>query len=469
MKRYFHAASIALLLLSSSSQAVSQPRLDLTEHAVDQPQPYAMVQHPRWSRDAVLYEINLRQFTHEGSLRAAQAELPRLQKMGVGIIWLMPIHPIGEKNRLGALGSPYSVRDYLAVNPEFGSLADLKAFVTTAHRLGMYVILDWVANHSSWDNTLTLTHPDWYEHDEQGEFRPPAWTSWTDVIAFDYARPGLRRYMTEALKYWVREADVDGFRADYAGGVPLQFWENARTELEQIKPVFMLAEWDYPELHRRAFDASYAWKLVQAMRDVAQGRANTAALAGYWNVEADAWPHEAYRLAYTSNHDSSAWEGSDRDIYGPALTAMTALTFAADTMPLIYNGQEAEYPKRLNFLTRDAIAWRDAPAAKLYSRLIAWKKANPATFNGQYGGAMVEVKTSAPGKIFAFVRQREKNKILALFNFTAQPQRVTLQSPIAHGRYDNFDGGQPIEVNDGTQLEFPPWSFKLFATGTSTP
>jgi glycosidase len=206
-----------------------------------EPRPYVELAHPEWARDAVIYQINTRQFTEEGTFRAAQEQLPRLAELGVDILWVMPIHPIGEQNRKGTLGSPYSVRDYYGVNPEFGTLEDLKAFVDEAHRLGMHVILDWVANHTAWDNALVTEHPDWYERDWNGAFMSTPYWDWTDIIDLDYDSPGLRQYMTEAMVYWVREAGIDGFRADVAGYVPLDFWENVRRELEAIKPVFMLA------------------------------------------------------------------------------------------------------------------------------------------------------------------------------------------------------------------------------------
>ena len=195
------------------------------------PVPYVRIQHPEWSKDATIYELNLRQFTAEGTLAAAERELPRLKAFGVGIVWLMPIHPIGEKNRKGSRGSPYSVRDYRAVNPDYGTLDDLRSFVKTAHSLGLRVILDWVANHSAWDNPLVKEHPEWYSRDWKGDFHPTSWNDWSDIIEFDYDQPGLRRWMTESLAYWVREADIDGYRADVAGFVPLDFWETARREL----------------------------------------------------------------------------------------------------------------------------------------------------------------------------------------------------------------------------------------------
>jgi glycosidase len=221
------------------------------------------VVHPTWSRQATIYEVNLRQYTPQGSLSAFEAELPRLKAMGVDIVWLMPIHPIGTKERKGTLGSYYAVRDYTGVNPEFGTLADVKRLVARAHALGMKLILDWVANHTAWDHPWVHDHPDWYKKNEKGEIFPVTFGSgpdreeWTDVVALDYTQPALWRAMTDAMAFWLREADIDGFRCDVAGLVPTPFWEQARAELERIKPVFMLAEWNEPELHAKAFDMTY--------------------------------------------------------------------------------------------------------------------------------------------------------------------------------------------------------------------
>lgn len=455
----------AALLLAAPLPALAQAGADLTTRPADTPRPYVSVQHPEWSRNAVLYQINTRQFTPEGTFAAAQKQLPRLKALGVDILWLMPIHPIGEKNRKGPLGSPYSIRDYFGVNAEFGSMEDLKAFVDAAHDQGMYVILDWVANHSAWDNPIVAEHPDWYERDWKGDFRPTPWFDWSDIIDFDYSKPAMRRYMTEAMKFWVREAGIDGYRADVAGAVPVDFWENARAELDAIKPVFMLAEWEYPELHRRAFDASYAWKLTEAMHAVAKGRGDTNALAGYFSWHESAWPREAYKMAYTSNHDTNSWEGTDQEIYGAALPAMTALTFAADTVPLIYNGQEAGNPKRLKFFERDPIVWRDHPNAAMYRKLIAWKKANPALGNGQFGGRMVKVENSAASQVLSFVRERDGNKVLALFNFSATPQTVTFSDRLPVGTYRDFADGARTAITPSTRLTMAPWSYRLLASG----
>lgn len=459
-------AACAALLLGWAQLAAAQGGADLRPRAVDTPQPYVEVRHPEWTRNAVIYQINTRQFTEQGTFAAAAAHLPRLKRLGVDILWLMPVHPIGEVARKGRLGSPYAVRDHFAVNPEFGDVADLKRFVDAAHRQGMYVILDWVANHSARDHTLIARHPDWYERDWKGDVRPTPWFDWSDIVEFDYSQPGLRRYMTEALKYWVRDVGVDGFRADFAGGVPLQFWENARAELGAIKPVFMLAEWEYPEFHRRAFDASYAWKLTEAMHAAAKGPGAAGRLAEYFSWHESAWPREAYKMAYTSNHDTNAWEGTDAEVYGPALPAMTALTFAADTVPLIYNGQEAGNPKRLAFFDRDPIRWRDHPNAGFYTKLIAWKKANPALANGQHGGRMIKADNDGGADLLSFVRQVGANKVLAVFNLSTQEKVVGFADALPVGRYTDFADGRTVTIDRSTRLKLPPWGYQLLSSGS---
>ena len=214
--------------------------------------------HPEWSRDAAIYQINTRQFTPEGTLNAAREQLSRIADLGITIVWLMPVHEIGAVNRKGTLGSPYAVKDYYSVSSEIGTKDDLAAFVQAAHALGLKVILDWVANHTAWDNMLVQEHPEYYERDYKGDFSPSPWWDWDDIIDLDYTVAGTREYMLDALRYWVAEFDIDGYRCDVAGFVPTDFWEEARAELDAIKPVFMLAECEARELDERAFDMTYA-------------------------------------------------------------------------------------------------------------------------------------------------------------------------------------------------------------------
>jgi glycosidase len=422
------------------------------------------VKHPDWARNAILYQLNIRQFTPEGTLRAAEMQLPRLKALGADIIWLMPVHPIGAKNRKGTLGSPYSVRDYYGVNPEFGTMADLKSFVRTAHRLGMHVTLDWVANHSAWDNPLVAQHPEWYDRDWKGDFRPTPWWDWSDIIDFDYRQAGIRRYIADAMLFWVREADIDGFRADVAAYMPLDFWERVRGDLDAVKPVFMLAEAQMRDLHYRAFDASYAWGWYGAVSDIAHGKADVGALFGYYSENESAWPAGAMRMAYVENHDQNAWHGTQFETFGPALANAIVLSVAGEGIPLVYNGQEAGNPKRLAFFERDPIAWREHPIGHLYKRLFALKHRNAALWNAPWGARMIGVVNSAPSKIFSFVRQKGEARVFAVFNFSPEPQRVTFEEKLHHGRYRDFDGGKAVTVDSSTELVLAPWTYKLLTS-----
>ncbi|MDP8994081.1 MAG: alpha-amylase family glycosyl hydrolase [Pseudomonadota bacterium] len=425
------------------------------------------VAHPEWSRDAVLYQINTRQFTPEGTFRAARAELPRLQRLGVDILWLMPVHPIGEVNRKGTLGSPYSVRDYYGVNPEFGTRDDLRAFIGEAHRLGMRVILDWVANHSAWDNPLAAEHPNWYERDWRGNFRSTPWWDWTDIIDFDFSQAGLRRYMAEAMAWWVREMQVDGFRLDVAAYVPIDFWERVRADLDAIRPVFMLCEAEMRDLHQRACDATYAWGWNRAVHNIAMGEADVGALFGFYSEHESAWPAGAMRMMYTSNHDQNSWEGTEFERFGPAVTNAIVLSFVGEGIPLIYNGQEAGNEDRLEFFERDPIRWRDHPHGELFRRLIALKTANRALWNAPWGGRMIGIVNTAPQKVFSFVRERGGDRVFALFNFSADERTVGFADGPHHGSYRDFETGAAVTVDAGTQFRLPPWSYRVLTAEAS--
>ncbi|WP_431258046.1 alpha-amylase family glycosyl hydrolase [Roseateles chitinivorans] len=425
--------------------------------------PYVELRHPDWARDAAIYQINLRQFTPEGTLRAAQAQLPRLQALGVGILWLMPIHPIGERQRKGALGSPYAVKDFRAVNPEFGDEADLRRFIARAHALGLRVILDWVGNHTAWDNVLVEQHPEWYARDAAGRFHPTPWYDWDDIIDLDYDQPGLRRYMTETLVYWVKAFGVDGYRVDAAGLVPLDFWEEAARQMRAVKPVFLLAEWEGRDFHARAFDATYAWTWWDALKHIVEGRTDLGPLLTYYAWARKFYPREAYRMLYTTNHDKNAWEGTEFEIFGPAVDAVTVLSFVGEGMPMLYNGQEAGNTRRLAFFERDPIVWRDdAPQGVLLKRLIALKRSHRALWNGEAGATMDPVRNDAPRQVLSFRRGEGAGRIVALFNFSAQARSVTIEGPGVAGRYADFIGGQRVDLNAKPSIDLPAWGFRVF-------
>ena len=447
--------SIALLAACGESTPTATPNPHV-------PEPYVKLTHPAWSKNATVYQLNTRQFSAEGTFRAAQKELPRIKALGADIVWLMPIHPIGEENRKGTLGSPYSVRDYYGVNPEFGTLNDLKAFVDAAHALDMYVILDWVANHTAWDNPLRTEHPDWYERDWNGDFRPTPWWDWSDIIDLDYSKPEVREYMTEAMKYWVRDVGIDGYRCDVAGFVPVQFWNNVRKELDAIKPVFMLAEWESRDLHAEAFDMTYAWSWYQAVHEIVNGHAALSKLFVYYSWRESSYPKEAYRLTGVSNHDANAWEATQFEAFGDALDAVIVLSVVGDGLPMIYNGQEAGNPKRLEFFEKDPIEWRPHPIGDLYRKLFALKHENTALWNGQWGATMIRVWNSRPDDVLSFVRENDEDKVFAVINFTAEPQSVTFSDSPFAGRYTDYFSGSAVDIDAKTTVDLEPWGYRVY-------
>ena len=425
-----------LSLIASISSLAMRP-----SEAADAPVP--AMPHVPWSRNAAIYEINIRQFTAEGTLKAAMGDLPRLKALGVDILWLMPLQPIGVKNRKGSLGSYYSIRDYTAVNPEFGTLADVRAFVQAAHAQGMKVILDWVANHTAFDHPWTREHKDWYKLDAHGEIFPvtfnagtPSEEHWSDVTGLNYGAPALRDAMIAAMRFWVREADLDGFRCDVAGEVPTPFWERARRELDAVKPMFMLAESDKVDLHRSAFDMTYGWDLASLFEQVGKGKAGAAELRDWAAKEPHGYPPSAYRMHFTANHDFNSWNGTDAELYGANYQPLAVLTFTLPGMPLIYDGQESRLTKRLEFFEKDPIAWKAYELAPFYAKLLALKHAHPALANGQYGGTM-SFPDIGNDQVFAFTRALPADSVTVAVNVTASEQKFRLgdneRSLPAHG------------------------------------
>ncbi len=419
------------------------------------------VEHPDWSYNLSIYEVNTRQYTPESTFEAFDLHIKELKDLGVGIVWFMPINPIGEKNRKGSLGSYYSVKDYKAVNPEFGTLEDFKETVKLIHDEGMYVIIDWVANHTAWDNIWVKDHPDFYTKDSSGNFVSPV-PDWHDVIDLNYDNKELRKYMIDAMKYWVEECDIDGFRCDVAGMVPMDFWKEAHTELNKIKPVFMLAEAEGPQFSE-AFDMTYSWDLLHLMNDVAQGKAGVRSLKDYFTKEANKYPVDAYRMRFTTNHDENTWNGTVFERMGDAAETFDAFTCVIKGMPLVYSGQEAGLNKRLKFFDKDTIQWKESKYRFLYTRLLLEKKKNQALWNGDKGGKMVPVKSSSD-EIFAFVRQKGKYKVYAVFNFSDKKVRTELDSRLIAGEYTDLISDRKMQIKSKEWLEFQPWNYRILVT-----
>ena len=366
--------------------------------------------HPDWTYDAVIYEMNIRQYTPEGTFAAAQAELPRLKELGVDVLWLMPIYPIGVKERKGTLGSYYAISDYCAVNPEFGNMDDFGNFLKAAHKDGFKVILDWVANHTSPDAKWIDECPaDWYERDSLGN--TVVEYDWTDIAALNYDNKDVWKAQDKAMRFWL-DKGVDGFRCDMACEVPVEFWRETIAGLRADYPgIYMLAEGEDPGLHKDAFDASYAWVLHHLLNDIAQGKKGAKELAEYVAADAEKNPAEAFRLMFTSNHDENSWAGTEFERMGNAAKAMAVLTFTLPNgQPLIYTGQEMGWNKRFEFFEKDPIpAWENNGYTDFYKWLVKLRHDNPALAAGEKGGAFEVISTE--NDMFVFSRTLPGNKV----------------------------------------------------------
>ncbi len=415
---------------------------------------------PEWSYDKAIYEVNLRQYTEEGTIKAFEKHLPRLKELGADILWFMPIHPIGKLNRKGTLGSYYSVQDYNAVNKEFGTLNDFKLMVKKIHKMGMYVIIDWVANHTAWDNKWIIEHPEFYTKDSLGNIIPPN-PDWTDVADLNFDNKTLWEEMIDALKFWVTECDIDGYRCDVAGMIPIEFWIEARTELEKIKNVFMLAEWDTPQQHK-AFDMTYDWGLHGILNDIANEEKNVTHLIEHFAKDRKEYPANAFRMQFTSNHDENSWNGTVYERLGNGAEAFAVLTCLIPGMPLVYTGQEAGNNKRLSFFEKDVVEWKDNKFSEIYSKLFALKKKNKSLHNGERGGELIPIKLSDEENIFAFMRSAGKDKVFAIFNLSKNERDFILEGKILAGAYKNLFSGKLDTFTVIENFQLSPWEYKIF-------
>jgi glycosidase len=426
------------------------------------PKPYVEIKHPEWTKNATIYEVNIRQFTPEGTFKAFESHLPKLKEMGVDILWLMPVHPIGEKNRKGTLGSYYAVKDYLGINPEFGSMEDFDALVKKIHDMGMYVILDWVGNHTATDNKLVTEHPEWYIKSRAGNFQPTPWRDYDDIIDFDYSQPGLRQYMTNALKFWVKDHDIDGYRCDIASFMPLDFWEQARKELDAIKPVFMLAEAADRDLHKRAFDMTYSWSLWDHLHGIAtQGKSLKGLTEGYIAEHVSIWPRDGYRMNFIDNHDKNSWEGNQVKNFGDALHAAIVLTCTVEGMPMVYSGQEAGLARSLSFFEKDPIEWKKDTIGSLYASLFKLKHEHPALWNGSFGGEMDRIKNDKMEQVIAFAREKNNDKVITIVNYSPNPATVALETNFDKGEYRDWFSGEKQSLNGKDTMMLKPWEYKI--------
>lgn len=375
---------------------------------------------------SVIYEVNVRQFSKDGTFKEVEKALPRLKAMGVDVLWLMPINPIGLKNRKGSLGSYYAVKDYKGVNPEFGTLDDFKLLVNEAHNLGMRLIIDWVANHSSPDNVwLDEGHKDWYTLDSNGNVQPTLGTDWWDVADLNYDNAEMRKEMVASMKYWVQECNIDGFRCDVAGWVPLDFWIQARQELETVKPLFMLAESEGADQHQ-VFDMTYGWEFHHIMNKIAQGKVEPSEILTY--LENDkSYPNHAIRMYFTSNHDENSWNGTEMERMGEARFVLAVLSYALNGMPLIYNGQETSLDRRLLFFEKDQINWDKMDMVSFYTTLNNLKEKNNC-LNADRLNSAISTELVNNGKVLIVHRtsiETPGSEVLFYLNLSNEKQTVS--------------------------------------------
>ncbi|MFK7807763.1 MAG: alpha-amylase family glycosyl hydrolase [Saprospiraceae bacterium] len=456
---------------------------------------YTKPRVPDWHKNANIYEVNLRHYTSEGTFKAFEKHVARLKDMGVDILWFMPIHEISKTKRKGGLGSPYAVNDYKDVNPDFGTMDDFKHMLKVIHDAGMYCLIDWVPNHTGWDNKWITEHPDWYTKGKDGKITDPinydtgeSW-GWTDVADLNYDNKEMRKGMIDALAFWIKDVGIDGFRVDVAHGVPVDFWVESSDALYDIEPVFMLAEAEVAELRNNgSFIMDYAWEMHHLLNDIAKARGanqkEAAKLVQGNKVEGGQSDEhtknatdidsllakmnkrspEGYAMQFTSNHDENSWAGTEMERMGPGHKAFAVLTATFNGMPLIYTGQESAMNKQLKFFEKDEIDWGDYPYAGFYKKLLSLKHRNKALWNGKHGGELVKIPTGKDEMVYAFYREKEGDKVVVIINLSGDKQSVELDSENIKGDYRNVMEDETTVIaslTKGTKMTMEPWSYMV--------
>ncbi|MBI6117760.1 alpha-amylase family glycosyl hydrolase [Salegentibacter maritimus] len=430
---------------------------------------------------AVIYEANIRQYSPEGTFDAFTKDIPQLKELGVKVIWLMPIYPISMKNRKATgdlsvediedpeerekyLGSYYSISDYTDVNPEFGNFEDFEELVETAHENGMYVILDWVANHTGWDHKWIKENPDYYHKNEKGEVTDPinpatgeSW-GWTDVAHLNFENKELHEAMGEEMEFWVENYDVDGFRADVAGEVPTEFWESIVPQLKEIKPVFMLAESEDKDLFENAFDMGYNWEGHHIMNEMAQGKKTAKDWDAYMQKIDSTYQDDDYLMNFVTNHDENSWNGTVKERMGEASEAMLALSYTLPGMPLIYSGQEYDMDKRLLFFEKDTIPKGKGKVWPLLEELGKLKNENKALHGAKEAASYESIKTSEEEKVLAFKREKDGAKLI----FIANMNEININFNIElDGIFKNYFSGETFTISKEKDMKLEAWEYLI--------
>ncbi|NTS40272.1 DUF3459 domain-containing protein [Flavisolibacter sp. BT320] len=411
----------------------------------------------QWIQHTNIYEVNLRQYTQDGTINAFATHLPRLRDMGVETLWFMPITPISQKNKKGSMGSYYACSDYTAVAEEFGTLADFKALVKTAQDMGFKVILDWVANHTGWDHRWTLEHPEWFERDEHtGDFKKAS--GMDDIIELDFKNGDMRRAMIDAMAFWIKETGIDGFRCDLAFWVELDFWIEAKPQLDAIKPLFWLGEMDAldnPD-YMQVYDAAYTWKWMHKAEQFYKGQASFSDLLQVLQQYGEAPGLKAW---FTANHDENSWNGTEYEKYGELASVLAVFSCTWPGMPLLYSGQEAPNHKRLQFFEKDPIEWgAENRLHNFYKTLFTLKKQHPALA----ASAPVSVLVADEGqRVLAFARNSAGRSVVVVLNFSGERRSVSLGGQAAGSVKDAFLGAE-VYLSQDSPVDVEPWGFSVF-------
>ena len=468
----------AMLLLLSCNEA-KEKKEKSSEQQKEEFQPIT----EQDMESAVIYEANIRQYSPEGTIDAFTKDIPQFKELGVKIIWLMPIYPISLKNRKATpdksieeidepnkeekyLGSYYAIADYTAVNPNFGDLKDFEELVSTAHENDMYVILDWVANHTGWDHHWLEEHPEYYTKDDEGNITDPInpdtgekW-GWTDVADLNYGNKELWKEMKDEMKFWVEEYNVDGFRCDVAGNVPTPFWNYAVPKLEEVKPLFMLAESEKKDLFYEAFDMGYNWEGHHIMNEIAQGKMDVTAWDEYMTKIDSTYQKDDFLMNFVTNHDENSWNGTIEERMGDAGDAMTALTYTIPGMPLIYSGQEYDMDKRLRFFRKDTIEKQKGKTWELLEQLGSLKNSNKALHGAKKAASYERLSTSNDEDILAFKRKKGKQEIIYIANMSDEKQKFTVEMG-KEKKMVNAMNGNDLKLSADNEMEFKPWQYTI--------
>ncbi|MDN3593581.1 alpha-amylase family glycosyl hydrolase [Zunongwangia endophytica] len=477
MKRFIIAALALTMFAACKNEASEKPVKNESEKA----QKLAPINDSILGQ-SVIYEANIRQYSPEGTFNEFTKDIPQLKELGVKVIWLMPVYPISSVKRKAAdgrfaeeiedpkerekiLGSYYAISDYTGINPEFGTLQDFQKLVKTAHENDIYVILDWVANHTGWDHIWIKEHPEFYTKNEAGEIIDPinpetgeSW-GWTDVADLSYDNKELWDEMRKEMRYWVEEQNIDGFRCDVAGEVPTEFWESAVKEIKQVKPIFMLAESEDKDLFEEAFDMGYNWEGHHILNAIAQGEQNAKDLSDYMEKIDTTYQEDDYLMNFVTNHDENSWNGTLNERMGDAAEVMTALTFTLPGMPLIYSGQEYDMQKRLRFFEKDTINHQRGKFWPILSKLGSLKNESPALDGSKTEADFLEIKNLAQNTIFSFKRKKNNEEVIFIGNLSGKDKEFKIN---LNGEFIDYMNNEKVFVIEENQkLLFSPWEYKI--------